>query len=63
MNRDYDDGVKDDVVYFTGYEVEQTPVHGEHTLFVVGPQDPAEVIAKAQERSSRTYLLRCQSKF
>ena len=49
MNRDYENGVKDDVVYFTGYEVEKTPAYDMHTLFVVGPQDPAEVIAKAKE--------------
>ena len=51
MNRDYDNGVKDDVVYFTGFEVEKTPVHGEHTLFVVGAQDPKEVIERVQKEA------------
>jgi|TARA_B110000211_G_C14057833_1_gene544184 hypothetical protein len=51
MNRDYNNGVKDDVVYFTGFEVEKTPVHGEHTLFVVGAQDPKEVIDRVQKES------------
>ena len=51
MNRDYNNGVKDDVVYFTGFEVEKTPVHGEHTLFVVGAQDPKEVIDRVQKEA------------
>mgnify|MGYP000855861426 FL=1 len=63
MNRDYDDGVKDDVVYFTGYEVEHTPVHGEHTLFVVGPQDPAEVIAKAKKEAVEHVYLGANQSF
>lgn len=63
MNRDYEDGVKDDVVYFTGYEVEHTPVHGEHTLFVVGPQDPAEVIAKAKKEAVEHVYLGANQSF
>ena len=63
MNRDYDDGVKDDVVYFTGYEVEHTPVHDEHTLFVVGPQDPAEVIAKAKKEAVEHVYLGANQSF
>ena len=63
MNRDYDDGVKDDVVYFTGYEVEHTPVHGEHTLFVVGPQDPEEVIAKAKKEAVEHIYLGANQSF
>ena len=63
MNRDYDDGVKDDVVYFTGYEVEHTPVHNEHTLFVVGPQDPAEVIAKAKKEAVEHVYLGANQSF
>lgn len=43
MNRDYADGVKDDVVFFTGTEVEHTPAYGMKTLFVVGVQ-PIEAI-------------------
>ena len=64
MKRDYADGVvKDDVVYFTGYEVEHTPVHGEHTLFVVGPQDPAEVIAKAKKEAVEHVYLGANQSF
>jgi hypothetical protein len=38
MNRDYTDGVKDDVVFFVGNEVEHTPAYGMKTLFVTGVQ-------------------------
>lgn len=36
MKRDYTDGVKTDVSFFTGFEIETTPAHGLLTLFVVG---------------------------
>lgn len=50
MNRDYEDGVKDDVIFFTGTEVEHTPAHNMKTLFVVGVQDQNVIanIAKNQ---------------
>lgn len=51
MKRDYDDGVKDDVVYFTGYEVEKTPAFEEHTLFVVGPRPLQEVLEQAKKNT------------
>jgi hypothetical protein len=38
MNRDYDSGVRNDVVFFFGNEVEHTPAFGKKTLFVVGIQ-------------------------
>jgi|TARA_B110000977_G_scaffold186062_1_gene251548 hypothetical protein len=38
MKRDYADGVKDDVAFFTGVEVEHTPAFGMDTLFVTGLQ-------------------------
>lgn len=44
MKRDYDSGVKDDVIFFTGNEIEHTPAYGMKTLFVVGIQ-PVEEIA------------------
>lgn len=43
MNRDYESGTKDDVIYFTGIEVEHTPAYNQKTLFVVGLQ-PISVI-------------------
>ena len=44
MKRDYSNGVKEDVVFFTGKVVEHTPAYGMETLFVVGIQ-PIEQIA------------------
>tara|TARA_B100000085_G_scaffold284301_1_gene317059 strand:- start:787 stop:1305 length:519 start_codon:yes stop_codon:yes gene_type:complete len=49
MNRDYDEGVRDDVIYFTGYEVEKTPAFDMDTLFVVGCRPLEEVLKKAKE--------------
>ena len=43
VKRDYDSGVKDDVVFFVGEEVEKTPAYGMRTLFVTGVQ-PVEKI-------------------
>ena len=51
MEREYSTGTKDDVIYFTGYEVEKTPAEGEHTLFVTGCQPLEDVLAKAKEHS------------
>lgn len=50
MKRDYSDGVvKDDVVYFTGYEVEKTPAYDMDTLFVVGCPPLDEVLERAKK--------------
>ena len=38
MERDYSQGVKEDVKFFVGTEVEHTPAWGMQTLFVVGIQ-------------------------
>lgn len=51
MKRDYTDGVKDDVIYFTGYEVEKTPAYDMDTLFVVGCRPLQEVIQKARHHA------------
>lgn len=51
MKRDYADGVQDNVIYFTGYEVEKTPAEGEHTLFVTGCQPLEDVLAQAKEHT------------
>jgi hypothetical protein len=54
MKRDYEDGVKDDVIFFIGNEVEHTPAHGMRTLFVTGvqPTDAIDSILNDQN----TYL-------
>ena len=48
MKRDYNDGVKDDVIFFVGTEIEHTPAYGKTTLFVVGLQNPDKVAKLAQ---------------
>jgi hypothetical protein len=39
MNRDYNSGKADNIVFFIGVEVEKTPAYGKKTLFVTGIQD------------------------
>lgn len=53
MKRDYTDGVKTNVTFFTGYEVETTPAHGLKTLFVVG-------IAPAKQILDYCFKLDCE---
>lgn len=48
MKRAYDNGVKDDVNFFVGTEIEHTPAYGKRTLFVVGLHNP-DKIAKLAE--------------
>lgn len=43
MKRNYDNGIKDNVVFFFGREVEHTPAYGMDTLFVVDIQ-PIDLI-------------------
>lgn len=38
MKRDYTDGELDNVIFFTGVEIEHTPAFGKKTLFVTGIQ-------------------------
>ena len=40
---------RQDVVYFTGYEVEHTVCYGMFTLFVVGTPDVNEILAEAKK--------------
>jgi hypothetical protein len=48
MNRDYKDGVKDDVQFFVGTEVEHTHAYGKMTLFVTGVQSCEDIAANLQ---------------
>jgi hypothetical protein len=48
MNRDYKDGVKDDVQFFVGTEVEHTHAYGKMTLFVTGVQSREDIAANLQ---------------
>src|SRR6056300_649069 len=38
MKRDYETGEAEDIIFFTGVEVEKTPAFGMKTLFVTGIQ-------------------------
>jgi len=42
---------RQDIVYFTGIEVEHTAQYGEQTLFVVGVQPVEEIVAHAHSHS------------
>lgn len=48
MEREYQQGIKNDVTIFVGTEIEHTPAYGKKTLFVVGihPADKLEEIAR-----------------
>ena len=48
MKRDYGTGIKDNINFFTGVEVEKTPAFGLKTLFVTGLQS-CDVIQKHYE--------------
>ena len=57
MKRDYAEGVKKDVRFFVGDEVERTKFFGLKTLFVVGDQPTQEIIQKtAQMRLPHVFL-------
>jgi hypothetical protein len=48
MKRDYTSGTADDVVFFTGVEIEHTPAYGKKTLFVTGVQSRDDIAEKLQ---------------
>ena len=54
-NRDYDTGEKNDVTFFTGYEVEKTPAYGMKTLFVVGIK-PLDTIERHYEKEQCEHI-------
>jgi hypothetical protein len=49
MKRDYDSGIAETVILFTGIEIEKTPAYGMKTLFVVGVQNEQTIINLAQD--------------
>lgn len=55
MERDYADGVKKGVVFFTGIEIEKTPAYGMRTLFVVDVHSPI-VIADLANKHECTHI-------
>jgi len=44
MQRDYNTGVADSVIFFIGDEIEQTPAYGLRTLFVVGVHESNDIL-------------------
>jgi hypothetical protein len=50
MEREYAVGTKDDVTMFIGTEIEHTPAYGMETLFVVGIQDPDEIVQTTRHK-------------
>ena len=48
MKRDYDTGVSDSVIFFTGKEVEHTPAYGMPTLFVTGVQPFSQITPRLE---------------
>ena len=49
MKRDYETGTEDDVVFFTGVEVEKTPAYGLPTLFVTGLQSVDDIRQRLEQ--------------
>ena len=49
MNREYQTGLSDQCIMFTGKEIEHTPAHGMKTLFVVGVQEIDGIISYAKK--------------
>lgn len=57
MKRDYTTGEADDIIFFTGIEVEHTPAYGKKTLFVTGLQDTELVFANfVKERCEHIFF-------
>lgn len=63
MERDYTQGVRDNVVFFTGIEIEKTPAYGMKTLFVVGTHDPERIINMAREKGCEHIFLGANHSF
>lgn len=43
MKREYKDGTADNIIFFTGVEIEHTPAYGKNTLFVTGIQPYSDI--------------------
>jgi hypothetical protein len=48
MKRNYESGVKEDIIFFVGTEIERTPAFGMKTLFVVDVHDPYIIMELAR---------------
>jgi hypothetical protein len=56
MNRDYETGTADNVVFFTGIEVEKTPAYGMETLFVTGVQDVSTIKSHLDDKTKHIFF-------
>ena len=58
MKRDYAQGERDDVTFFTGVEIEHTPAYGMNTLFVTGiqPVDAIELLLTANNNIKHIFF-------
>jgi len=64
MKRAYDQGDNlENVQYFVGTEVEHTPQYGKKTLFVVGINDPEEIMWRANEKGCKHIYLGANMSF
>lgn len=53
MKRNYTDGVKEDIDFFVGKEVEKTKTKGKKTLFVVGMKRTATILRHAEQNNCK----------
>jgi hypothetical protein len=57
MKRNYSTGISEDVMFFTGIEIEKTPAYGMQTLFVTGIQDTHDIkIRIAKHRCNHIFF-------
>lgn len=65
MKRDYSTSSKpiEGITFFKGVEIEHTPAFGKKTLFVVGMQDPEEVIELAMKNEVEHVYLGANQSF
>lgn len=61
MKREYETGTEENVIFFYGFEIENTPARGMGTLFVVGLQDVETI--KSNLRGSRHVYLGANQSF
>ena len=53
----------EDPKFFIGKEVEKTPLHGRKTLFVIGRQNPKEILARCLNNKIDHVYLGCADSF
>lgn len=61
IKRKFENGEK--LNFFVGIEVEHTAMHGEETLFVVGVQDPSDIVFEARKLDVKHIYLGANKSF